>query len=110
MIIKDLIDRNINFAVIKYYSWLTRAKIIQNEEWEVLIPRSEAKKAKGIFLTGARDLSAGSKSRILSLEEISEFRYLLPRHFNCVERNEHGAVWERNDTKNTRELLTPKNW
>lgn len=110
MIIRDLIDRNVNFAVIKYYSWLTRARIIQNEEWEVLVPRSEVKKTKGILLTGGRDLSVGSKSRILTLEEISEFRDLLPRYFNCVKRNEHGAVWERNDTENTRELLTQKHW
>ena len=110
MIIRDLIDRNVSFAVIKYYNWLTEGRFVQNEEWEVIVPASEVHKTKGIVMYAARDIKKGSKSRILTLEETAEFRELLPNCFDCVERNDYGAVYELKDKPNTRELLTQKHW
>lgn len=96
MIIKNLINRNVNFVVVQYYSWLKSTRSLQNKEWEILIPKSEAYLAKGIFLKSAEGIKH-TKSRILTLDEITEFRELLPQHFVCAIKNSDGAVYELKD-------------
>lgn len=94
MIIKELLNRNVKFIVVQYENYLTKAKFMQMQEWEVIVPEEELKKTKGIFLVFSAVFSKKCKSRILSLSEITEFKELLSDHFHCAVKNKDGAVYE----------------
>jgi|26BtaG_2_1085354.scaffolds.fasta_scaffold01717_5 hypothetical protein len=106
--IQKLIKNHVNFAVVQYYNYLTKAKMMQNEEWEVIVPLSEVSKCKGIRLYKSTIRDYKTKSRVLSGAEITTFKRLLPEHFDCVIKNEDGAVYELKNKSFKTQILTSK--
>ncbi len=47
MIIRKLLEENHCFAVVQSYSFLTKAKIFVNQEWEVIASEKDSQKLKG---------------------------------------------------------------
>lgn len=108
MIIKELIKRDVIFIVVQYVNYLTKARLMQMQEWEVIIPKEEFPKTKGIFLVGSEVFSTKTKSLILNSAETSEFKRLLPTHFHCAVKNDDGAVYEPINLKGINNLFTQK--
>lgn len=102
MIVKTLLKEGFSFAVVRYYSYLTRAKLFPHQEWEILALREDKKSLSkyGFVLNNEANTPErhrnpkGVISRVLKLEEIAEFRQLIEDYFVEVVRNEDGVVWE----------------
>lgn len=105
MIVKQLIQGGFCFAVVQYYSFLTRAKIYTNQEWELIASKVDKKELSklGFSLNNDTNLPRqhqnpeGILSREMSLEEIREFKALKDEFFVKAIENEDGVVWELKD-------------
>lgn len=106
MIIKELIKREVCFAVLQYSVWLTKSKIAYSQQWEVLVPSSERPKTKGIPLLMSDVFGVKTKSKIITGEEITEFKDLLNANlFRCVVKTDDGAVYEPVNQKSIKKLI-----
>ena len=105
MIIKELIAENICFAVIVYHSYLTKAKIVVNQEWEIIAGAKDYRKLskKGFQRNNSPAVPAQHRnpdniiSRELDLPEISEFLQMKDDAFVKVLEDETGMIWELKD-------------
>lgn len=101
-IVKHLLKEGYCFAVMQSYSWLTKGKMMQNQEWEILAQKSDYKtlKKQGFeLLNNPAELPkdrnpTGIISRIMTLEEINEFRSVKDEFFSKVLETEDGMIWE----------------
>lgn len=101
-IVKHLLKEGYCFAVMQSYSWLTKGKMMQNQEWEILALRNDYQdlKKRGFELLNDPALKVTERnpreiiSRIMTLEEISEFRQMKDEYFTKVQDDENGMLWE----------------
>ena len=116
MIIKTLLEENQCFAVVQSYSFLTKAKILVNQEWEVIASEKDYHKLKGFKFLKLNDAQLPPRHRnpegiisiTLELDEIQEFKNLYEDYFTKVVENENGRVWEITENP-FKEHLNPKN-
>lgn len=105
MIIRELIKKDICFAVVQYHSYLTKGKIMCNQEWELIAAAKDRAKLKahGFQCNNAAAIPARHRnpdsiiSRELDLAEINEFRELKDSEFTKVLDTEDGMIWELKD-------------
>ena len=103
--IKKLIRSHVNFIVVQYFNYLTEAKIMQNEGWEILIPIRDRKVLKGISLDHSSLADVKLKAKVLGKHEIAEFKSLMDDYFHCVVKDSDGAVYELLDKSFLEEIL-----
>lgn len=104
-IVKHLLKEGYCFAVMQSYSWLTKGKMMQNQEYEILAQKSDYKMLKkdGFeLLNNPADRPndrnpKGVISRVMNLEEISEFRTVKDEFFSKIIETEDGIIWETKD-------------
>lgn len=102
MIIKTLLKEGFCFAVVQYHSYLTEAKILPHQEWEVIALTTDKKAlSKQGFITNNQANTPerhrnpnGIISKMLELEEIREFKALRDEYFTEVIKGEDGVIWE----------------
>jgi len=102
MITKKLLEQGICFAVVQSNSYLTKAKMMMNQEWEIIASEKDRKSLQGLSFTKNEGHHVpvnhrnpeGVISHSLNLMEIREFKTLIPEHFTKVVENENGTVWE----------------
>lgn len=103
MIIRELIKKDICFAVVQYHSFLTKGKIMCNQEWELIALDGAKLGAFGFVKNNDPQTPvrlqnpSGIVSRELDLAEITEFRELKDREFRKVLDTEDGMIWELKD-------------
>lgn len=101
-IVKHLLKEGYCFAVMQSYSWLTKGKMLQNQEWELIAAKSDYKtlKKEGFeLLNNPADRlddrnPEGMVSRVLNREEIAEFLAMKDEFFSKVLETEDGIIWE----------------
>jgi len=100
--IKKLLTQGHCFAVVQSYSFLTKAKIFVNQEWELIALEKDAQKLLGYGFLRKNDTQLPERHRnpegiistTLKLNEIQEFKSLCGDYFVKVVENENGRVWE----------------
>jgi|GEM_PF-2486790 len=100
--IKKLLEEEHCFAVVQSYSFLTKAKIFINQEWELIALEKDSMKLKGYGFLKLNDSQLPERHRNpegiisapLELNEIQEFKNLREDYFVKVVENENGRVWE----------------
>ncbi|AZA90946.1 Uncharacterised protein [Chryseobacterium nakagawai] len=104
MIIKEFIQNGICFTIIQSNSFLTKAKIMHNQEYEILALEIDCKKLQrrfttnnGFYIPENQKNPEGIVSRTLNLDEIIEFNKLKDEFFIKVFDNVNGRVWELRD-------------
>ena len=103
MITKTLLEQGICFAVVQSNSFLTKHKIMQNQEWEIIAAEKDRAKLsrfvmnQGFYLPESHKNPEGIISYVLDLNEIGEFKRLIPDYFDKVMENDNGRVWEIKD-------------
>ncbi|ROH98313.1 hypothetical protein EGI16_21790 [Chryseobacterium sp. G0240] len=115
MIIKELLNDKICFAVVQSYCYLTKHKIMLNQEWEIIASNKDSKDLKRRFTTNAgayipenQKNPKGIISYTLDLAEIKEFRSLKDEYFTKVMSNENGTVWEVKQNSFKKHFKKPK--
>lgn len=101
-IVKHLLKEGYCFAVMQSFSWLTKGKIMQNQEWELIAARSDYKtlKREGFeLLNNPADRlddrnPEGIISRVLNREESAEFLAVKDEFFSKVLEAKDGIIWE----------------
>lgn len=103
MIVKEFIQNGVCFAVIQSNTFLTKAKIMHNQEFEIIALEADCKKLQrrlttngGFYIPENQKNPEGVVSRILNLKEIMEFNTLKNDFFTKVFDNANGRVWELN--------------
>ncbi len=104
MITKELIQNGVCFTIIQSNSFLTKAKIMHNQEYEIIALESDCKELQrrfttnnGFYIPENQKNPEGIVSRILKLDEILEFNKLKEEYFTKVLDNANGRVWELKD-------------
>lgn len=101
MIVNELLGAGICFAVVQSNSYLTKAKIMHNQEYEIIALEIDGNKMArrfttngGFYVPESHKNPKGIISRVLELPEIQEFKSLKDEHFVKVMDNENGRIWE----------------
>ncbi|WP_157450464.1 hypothetical protein [Chryseobacterium sp. CCH4-E10] len=106
LLIRLILEQDICIAIVQSYSYLTKAKIMENQQWEIIASERDSKKLAGFgffkhncaaTLNTTRQNPKGIISKIMDTDVISEFRLLLPEYFTQVIKTEDGAVYELKD-------------
>ena len=100
--IRKLLDSGVCFIVVQSYSYLTKARMMQNQEWEVIAADIDSRKLRGFgFIKNTtaetpfhQKNPEGIISKILKADEIAEFKQLLPDYFVKAKSTSDGTVWE----------------
>lgn len=114
-IIKLLLKEGYCFGVMQSYSWLTKSKMMQNQEWEIIAAKTDypsLRKYGFELLNNPADLPRNRNpeniiSRVLSLDEISEFRTVKDAFFSKSIETEDGIIWETK-SKSLKQILNIK--
>ncbi|MEE6129105.1 hypothetical protein V2E39_17020 [Chryseobacterium arthrosphaerae] len=101
MIIEELLNTGVCFAVIQSNSYLTKAKMMLNQEFEIIALEKDSKELikrftrnEGFHITESQKNPKGIISYLLNLREIGEFKRLKEENFKKVVDDENGRVWE----------------
>ena len=101
MIIKEFLQNGICFTIIQSNSFLTKAKIMHNQEYEIIALENDCKELQrrfttnnGFYIPENQKNPEGIVSRILKLDEILEFNKLKEEYFTKVLDTANGRVWE----------------
>lgn len=102
MIVKELIKEGYCFAVIQSYSYLTKAKLYENREWEIIALEKDYQSLSGFGFSknNCSDIPMrhrnpeGILSRVMDLKEITEFKSQMEDYFIKVLSTSDGKVWE----------------
>lgn len=106
MIIDKLIKKKYCFAVMKSYSYLTKNKIYQNEEWEILALEKDflALNERGFErFNDHNELPRtwmnpkGIISRTMERKEVTEFKNYKAEYFSIVYETPYGIIYELKD-------------
>ncbi|WP_139423007.1 hypothetical protein [Chryseobacterium mulctrae] len=100
--IKQLLESGVCFAVVQSYSYLTKAKIMENQQWEVIALESDQDKLRGLgffrknnyYSHESQKNPDGVMSKIMKQEDIREFKEKIPDYFDKVKETNDGKVWE----------------
>jgi len=100
--IAQLIESGVCFAVVQSYSYFTKAKIMENQEWEVIALESDQEKLKGLgffkknnfYTPESQKNPQGVVSKIMKQTDIREFKNRIPDYFEKVAETNDGKVWE----------------
>ncbi|SMP08932.1 hypothetical protein [Chryseobacterium profundimaris] len=111
--ISTLMKTGICFAIMKSYSYLTKAKYYQNIEYEVLALSKDFEYLESFGFEFNNDLKEtprswfnppGIISRTMNLNDISEFNNMKEEHFKEVFNSRDGVVYELK-TKSLQEMF-----
>jgi hypothetical protein len=101
MITNTLLQSGVCFAIIQSNSFLTKAKIMQNQEFEIIALEKDSQdlvkrftRNEGFHIPDNQKNPKGIVSRVLDREEIGEFLRLKEEYFTKVIDDENGRVWE----------------
>ncbi|AYZ12916.1 hypothetical protein EGY05_13700 [Chryseobacterium arthrosphaerae] len=101
MIIEELLNTGVCFAVIQSNSYLTKAKMMLNQEFEIIALEKDSKELikrftrnEGFHIPESQKNPKGIISYLLNLREIGEFKRLKEENFKKVVDDENGRVWE----------------
>ncbi len=100
--IKELIDQGFCFAVLQSYSYLTKKKLLENQQYELIGSKRDYKDLKkfGFVRNISFQIPVSHQnpeeivSQILDTEEIKEFRSIREEYFTKVTETKDGTVWE----------------
>ncbi|AZB17604.1 hypothetical protein EG352_07400 [Chryseobacterium indologenes] len=101
MIIQDLLNAGVCFAIVQSNSFLTKAKIMLNHEFEIIALEQDREnmierftRNEGFHIPDSQKNPKGIISYLLDLREIGEFQKLKEQHFTKVIDDKNGRVWE----------------
>ncbi|PTT19500.1 hypothetical protein DBR28_21350 [Chryseobacterium sp. HMWF028] len=101
MITNTLLQSGVCFAVVQSNSFLTKAKIMQNQEFEIIALEKDSKdlakrfsRNEGFHIPENQKNPKGILSHVMDREEIGEFLRLKEEYFTKVIDDENGRVWE----------------
>ncbi|MGG7468709.1 hypothetical protein [Chryseobacterium arthrosphaerae] len=101
MIIQDLLNTGVCFAIVQSNSFLTKAKIMLNQEFEIIALEKDSQdltkrftRNEGFYIPESQKNPKGILSYLLNTKEIGEFQRLKEEHFTKVVDDENGRVWE----------------
>lgn len=104
MIIQDLLNTGVCFAIVQSNSFLTKAKIMLNQEFEIIALEKDSNELikrftrnEGFHIPESQKNPKGIVSYVLDIMEIGEFKRLRDGCFTKVLDDENGRVWEITD-------------
>lgn len=114
MIIQKLIEEGFCFAVMQSWSYLTKAKIYSQQEWEIIALEDDFSGLKKLGFNKQNHLSLAEKhrnpkgiiGRDMTVAETNEFKRLKEDYFVKVLESEDGSIWELKE-KSLKENITP---
>lgn len=100
--IAKLIESGVCFAIVQSYSYFTKAKIMENQEWEIIASEIDKEKLSGLgffkntsfYTPESQKNPEGILSKVLKPNEIREFKDRIPDYFTKVKETPEGKVWE----------------
>jgi len=100
--IAQLLESGVCFAVVQSYSYLTKAKIFENQEWEIIALESDRERLRGLgffrnnsfYTPESQKNPEGLLSKVMKQDDIREFKGKIPDYFDKVRETRDGKVWE----------------
>lgn len=114
MIIQQLIEQGVCFAVMQSWSYLTKVKMYTQQEWEIIALEEDFSGLKKWGFNKQNHLSLAEKhrnpkgiiSRDMTVAETNEFKMLKEDYFVKALESEEGSIWELKE-KSLKEKYKP---